>query len=273
VADDTLPSVALTCETCSSKAELQAVAQSYFSQWNMKTPTGFPGGKFVRPCYWYKWNPSGEPQELWFQNCTVAIVTSKQYPLTGFFELEAVFDGTVMVNAMTASDAATRDMDNRIAARASAMPPVDLPVTHSSDFDATVLPALIQVVNVVTIEGVDWWHGLNPLTWGQFVKLKVANAQTNQRYTVYAGDTITVRFSDGWTLKVELVGPTYGPIWKPVDDSMGDENGRDPNKPYPGTGMAPSGGQTFVYSYGGHTLTFSFPSHIPSQDRELTGMV
>lgn len=129
--DDAVPSVALTCQTCSTLAQLKAVAQSYFVQWKMSTPTGFPSGKYVRPCYYSRWMPNGELQEAWFDNCTVAVVASKQYPFAGIFEFSEFVDGTVYTNALTPSDVAAKELDAEITARATAMPPVELPpVTH-----------------------------------------------------------------------------------------------------------------------------------------------
>ncbi len=141
-ADDTVPSVTLTCETCSTLAQLRTVAETYFETHKMVTPPGYTTAKLLRPCYWSRWNPgTGEPMEAWFDNCTVAVVTSKQYPLTAYFEFSSLVDNDASASAITPSDLMARDLDNRITARASAMPTISIPagITDGSEWEGTIM--------------------------------------------------------------------------------------------------------------------------------------
>jgi hypothetical protein len=232
--------------------------RAYFNQWKMRTPTGYPTGKFVRPRYFMRWRPDGQLDEFWYDNCTIAVVASKQYPLTSFFELDAVMDGAVYLNQMTPSDAAARDLDGRITARAAAMPPIELPPDFSP---SDPVEDYIQAINsaLVMQPGLperDLWHGLTNI--GQVYKYKFINVQDGKTYWIYLNDTITVKFANGYTLRLKFLDPNGSLRYQEVEGSLRDENGRDPNNPAPNTGSLPSNAQSFVYSYGGNTITISY---------------
>jgi hypothetical protein len=257
-AEDPVPSVTLTCETCSSLSQLATVAQNYFQTHRMVIPPGYNTAQRLLPCYWSRWNPgTGEPVEAFFDNCTVAAVTSKQHPITGYFEFASLIDNVASVNALTPSDLMARDLDNRIVARASAMPPVTLPpgITPSDEYEAVILPAIINQVQILTPNGqVEFWHGL--VNFGQFVSVNVAMG--GKTYKVYVNDTITVQFANGQTVKVQLLNPLSSIPWILVDGSLRNADGTDPNRPRPTTSTAPYGAQSFTYTYSGNSFNISY---------------
>lgn len=102
----------------------------------------------------------------------------------------------------------------------------------------------------------DLWHGLTHM--GQFVRWRFLNVQQGKHYWIYQGDTITIKYSNGYTEKLRLINPASAIKWQRVEGTLRDANGRDPNSPNPTTSAAPHGNQTFTYTYGGNTLTVSY---------------
>ena len=223
----------------------------------MVTPPGYSTAKLLRPCYWSRWNPgTGEPVEAWFDNCTVAVVTSKQYPLTAYFEFSALVDNNASVSAMTPSDLMARELDNRIVARASAMPTVTIPagIGNGSEWEGTIMLAIQAQITVLPGHTVSLWHGL--VNFGQFVSYNVVLG--GQTYKLYVGDTITIQYANGQTVKVTFQGPQTTIPWKRVDETLRNADGTDPNNPTPTTSTATYGVQSFAYTYEGSTFNVSY---------------
>lgn len=276
--DNVIPSVSLTCDTCATVAQFQAVATAYFRQYKYATPPGFQAGQKLQPCYWARYNPgTGDYLEVINDNCTVAVITSKQYPLTAGMEFSSLVDNDVFASAFTPTDQSTRDMDNRLTARAAAIPPIQLPpgINPGDNFQTIISPAVNQALEFhVTTIHTDFWHGL--LNHGQYVSVVVTNHQDNKAYMLWVGDSITVRFANNYTMKLTLTSPLPGQHFVPNPGTLRDANGRDPNNPRPNTGAYRATGQTFAYSYGGNTITVSYVPvyyNVPGSRIERQGVI
>jgi hypothetical protein len=73
---------------------------------------------------------------------------------------------------------------------------------------------------------------------------------------VYIGDTIKIKYGNGFTETWKLVTPLSTYKWQRVPGTLRDADGRDPNQPNPTTSTATYGEQTIVRTGNGNTLTF-----------------
>ncbi len=256
VADDAIPAVAVPCNNCSSFTSLQAGATSYFQQWKHKTPPGYPTGKKVRPCVVSIWNTQlGEPVESYYPTCTAMVVTSLAYPLSGRFVFSGMYDGVISVGAAdNPNDAAVKDFDGRVYARSSEMPPLEIPPQFTPSDELELMMSWMRNTLVGPFnQNFEFWHGV--FTLGEFFRYQFVNAQQDETYWIYVGDTIIIKYSNGWTEKLKLVNPTSTIPWYRVPNSLRDENGRVPTQT--GAQSTPGGSMSFSESYGPDSVSFT----------------
>ncbi len=94
------------------------------------------------------------------------------------------------------------------------------------------------------------------MNFGQFVSYQVQLG--GGTYKVYVGDTITIQYANGQTVKVIFQGPQTTIPWKRQEGSLRNADGSDPAHPTPTTSTATYGMQSFVYTYEGSTFNVSY---------------
>lgn len=257
--EDAAPSVTLSCPNCTTWSQMQSVANNYFNQYKNVTPPGFPAGKKMRPCVWSWWSPIGEPVEYYYPNCSVAVVISTTYPLTGSFEFSRLDDGVVTTQGLhTPNDVSLREFDNYLTARSAKLPPINIPSTLNHTDPPELLTQYLQTQLTPTVPGqidTEFWHGI--LNQGQFVRVRFNNAQTGQSYWIYVGDSITVQYANGYTEKFKFVSFASTAAWEKVEGSLRDQNGRKPSDPNPDTNESNASAVEYSTSgSGGDVFTF-----------------
>lgn len=237
-----IPSAVTTCATCNSLATLQAAALAYFNQWHDKTPPGYPVvGQSIVP----EIMGDNEDTILDLLTGTKVTVISGTYPIAADFHFTTSTLGhTITWNAVPISatdDTGTRGFDNLIMARASRMPPINIPSNLTPSEEPELISAYVQsVVIAAGAPTMNFWHGLT--NFGQFVSLTLVDLQNGKSYQVYVGDTITVKYADGSTEKFQYLGPQGGSVqWSRVPGSLRDPSGKDPTRPVTQTPVTGAG--------------------------------
>ncbi len=181
---------------------------------------------------------------------SIVFVSSAQYPLSAFVYLCPGPRGARDACLITAGDYGAIDLDNEIYARAAAIAPIDIP----PEIAPSATQAIYELVEGYIFRpnlliatgrnGINPWHNLfAPLSWPW---MEFYDARSGANNTVYAQDRITVRFADGSTAQLKMVG-LGGPsghyfVW--AAGSERDRNG-NPFTTVPPAAAAPSAGGAF----------------------------
>lgn len=143
---------------------------------------------------------------------SIVLVTSQQYPLSAFVRICTGPRGGKDACLITSGDLGALELDNRVYARAAAIEPIDIPLTVAPSATGAIQEfaeewAFTSQTLIVTGKtGMNPWHNLfSPLTW---VWMEILDTRTNEAKRVYVGDRITLRFADGSTVELEMMGPT-----------------------------------------------------------------
>jgi hypothetical protein len=139
---------------------------------------------------------------------SIVFVSSQQYPLSAFVRICAGPRGGKDACLITAGDLGAVELDNRVFARAAKVAPIDIPADIAPSATQAI-PELAEGVVSRTLaynfsHGVNPLHNLfNPLTW---YWMEFHDLRTGEEHRIYTLDRITLRFPDGSTAQVELVG-------------------------------------------------------------------
>jgi hypothetical protein len=162
---------------------------------------------------------------------SIVFVSSSQHPLSAFVRMctgpRGVRDGCMI----TMGDFGAAELDNEVYARATAIEPIDIP----PDIAPSATGAIYELVESWIFRqgllihngrfGTNPWHDLfDPSTW---VWMEIYDERTGVLNKVYTRDRITVRFRDGSTAQLEMMGP-YAPsghFFHWVSGSEQDRNG------------------------------------------------
>lgn len=232
-ASNTVPSVTIPCVNCTTWSQMQATAKDFFNRYQSRTPPGYPNGQRVHPCYEWWWLPNGEIQEAYNPNCTVAVVISTSHPLSGSFEFSQVNNGVATVAYLhTPDDESLRHFDNHIAARAHALPPIELPddISHA-DLSEDVNRQLLAMLQLHGLPQLSLWHSLINMS----LVARINYYYNGKSYAFYTNDFITVRYSNGWTEKFRAAALGSTISWERVPGTLRDAEGRSPTQPHAST--------------------------------------
>ena len=141
---------------------------------------------------------------------SIVFVSSQQYPLSAFVRICPGPRGSKDACLITAGDLGAVELDNRVYARAPEIAPIDIPVDIAPSA-MQAIPELAEVwpygriLEFTLRSGVSPWHNIvSPSTW---VWMEFLDKRTGQTTRVYTGDRITLRFSDGSTVQMQMQGP------------------------------------------------------------------
>jgi hypothetical protein len=141
---------------------------------------------------------------------SIVFVSSTQYPLSAFVRICTGPRGGRDACLITAGDYGAIELDNEVYARAAAIEPIDIPPATAPSATQAIYELVQGYVFhperliVTGRNGINPWHDLfNPLTWEW---MEIYDERTKTNNTVYAGDRITVRFADGSTAQLKMVG-------------------------------------------------------------------
>jgi hypothetical protein len=146
---------------------------------------------------------------------------------------------------------ATAVLDGTLFARADSVKPPTIPDPHDVDAIEIAIRDLQTILITQPAVGYSLWHAIT--NFPQLAYQYVQDTQTGKVYQIYIGDTITVKYSDGWTEKFQFLGTGGGTLqWKEVSGSLRDPNGNPPPaNPAPPTSSnttpVPGGGFTFPW--------------------------
>lgn len=178
---------------------------------------------------------------------SIVFVSSERYPLSAFVRICTGPRGGKDACMITSGNLGAVELDNEVYARATTIEPIDIPV----DIAPSATRAIYELVEgyifrngVLFATGrVGWnpWHDLfNPLTWPF---MEIHDDRSGVTGDVYAGDRITVRFADGSTAQLEMIGPhaPSGHFFHWVSGSERDPDGNPFTSP-PAASAAPASG-------------------------------
>lgn len=162
---------------------------------------------------------------------SIVLVSSERYPLSAIAYMCTGPRGGRDACLITSGDSGAIALDNEIYARATAIEPIDIPPETAPSATGAIYELVESYVFrnglLIATGRVGWnpWHNLfNPLTWPW---MEIHDDRSRVTHTVYAGDRITVRFRDGSTAQLELIGPQgpSGHFFHWVSGSERDRNG------------------------------------------------
>jgi hypothetical protein len=179
---------------------------------------------------------------------SIVFVSSEHYPLSAFARMCTGARGARDACLITAGDYGAIELDNEVYARATAIEPIDIPPETAP----SATQAIYELVQGYIYDpyrliatgrnGINPWHDLfNPLAWPW---MEIYDWRSNANNTVYAGDRITVRFADGSTAQLEMVGlgAPSGHFFVWVAGSERDSNGNPFTSEPIGSAAPASGG-------------------------------
>ena len=142
---------------------------------------------------------------------SIVFVSSEHYPLSAIARMCTGARGARDACLITSGDFGAIDLDNEVYARATSIEPIDIPPETAPSATQAIYELVESYVFrdtlLVATGRVGWnpWHDLfNPLTWPW---MEIYDERSGIMNTVYAGDRITVRFQDGSTAQLEMIGP------------------------------------------------------------------
>lgn len=251
---NTIASVVTVCTNCSTFEQLQARARSYFGQFSGATPPGYSPGRYVQPCEESEYNSQTAEEVVVLQRpaCTIATVVSDTFPLSATFELTRVYtDNTIgvrlfLISPLSAYDTETafrhdEETFGRVSA-ASAIPDIELPAQDPSgntiepgDHNDMLSPSIAGTIELIgpatgtTIVNA-LWTAVRELLGLPNTPSAAFNFRYNSRiYTLYVGQAITVKYSNGWTEKFRFQGLSTL-MWKRVPGTLRDAQGNKPEQ-------------------------------------------
>lgn len=245
----TAPVVVEACPSCASLTDLQnyaiealgGYAVGYLNNAPVSTVNGVT--YYVEPATLLGVpNPSGGT-EIFVASMAYPIAAELRYSetiLTILGKPTAIYQAV----PITPDNMGTAALDALTHARAADIPPIIAPAdlgTANSYGEVELLTGFVNGVLVGTTDGgASIWRAL--AGFSQTVWITVVDTQNGQKYTLWNGDEVTLKFSDGSTIKIKFVaigGP--GGITFQVD--LG--SARDPHgDPYGIAGLVPGGGST-----------------------------
>lgn len=229
-----IPVATVTCSACASYSQLNAVAQSYFQQWDRQTPTGYPQLHRILP------------QGFAFGSVTypgtVVFVVSTTYALSSAFRYTgSASAGISIVAVSTPSNAGAIATDGRVFARSARVPIIQMPSNIPHDDTDEVITGTLAGILVFTGQSApSLWHGLFAGDIGQVIQGTFRNLQDGMTYQIWSNDTIIVRFGDGYTVLVKW-NPLAPTAWTIVPNSLRDKSGKPVNA-VPPPSQSPGGG-------------------------------
>jgi len=137
------------------------------------------------------------------------------------------------------------------------MPPINIPsnLPHTEPDELIIAYLQAQLTHSIPAQiDTEFWHGI--LNQGQFVRARLNNAQTGQSHWIYVGDSITVQYSNGYTEKFKLVNVVSQVAWQRIENSLRDQNGRNPSDPNPNGNESNASAVEYSTSGGGYAFSF-----------------
>lgn len=224
VATTGIPTAVVTCATCASLSDLENYALGYFEQSN--SPIG-----------------------------TVMLVSSLSQPISAvvkYMQVGSGKGGGVGIHPITVDEAGTITLDGGIYARATKIPPVNLPDIAYNDEPDDIVGQIQDVLIANGTGGTDAWHGLT--NYPQFGYYNVVDTQTGQTYKVYTGDTITVQLAGGYSEQFKFLGVHQGTLqWQAVPNTLM-LNGKPVTQPSNTSGTPVTGAGSISDPFPGGTL-------------------
>lgn len=178
---------------------------------------------------------------------SIVFVSSAHYPLSAIARMCTGARGARDACLITSGDLGAVELDNEVYARATSIEPIDIP----PEIAPSATQAIYELVEshifrpglLIATGRVGWnpWHNLfNPLTWPW---MEIHDDRSGVTSNVYAGDRITVRFSNGSTAQLEMIGPQgpSGHFFHWVNGSERDSNG-NPFTSGPAASATPASG-------------------------------
>jgi hypothetical protein len=228
------------CPGCNSFNALWVRAEQYLNEWRHRTPPGHPEGNYVRPGWQTRWDAwQGELVMEGSWQATSALVVSDAYPLSAIIRFDELRDGQPITRPVEAgNNLGSRDLDNRIFARSTKLDPIELsPGLTPADGSEGISPEISKVLMPQAIPAkLDFWHALTHLRELQLIKFafqvnRPGHPGHGQQIWIFVGDTITVKYSNGYTEKWKLVNLASSIAWQRVEGTLRDANGNDPARP------------------------------------------
>ena len=248
-----IPVAAVSCSTCQDPGALLGVAQTYFSQWDNATPSGYVGTiRDAVDCSYVTTPPGGS---------TVVMVVSTAIAISGSFYACWIYPhGSPALRAYPISGSTFSgaiSQDNQILSRVRVE---SGPVTFPSNLPfngagGSSIPELWEqylsddvLTEVPGSQEFSLWHmitGAPTVERDTFI-----NNETGKSFDAWNTDTVVVTDSNGWTAKFQFTpGAPYN--WMYVPNSIRDQNGNPPagttgaNVPSPGGTPQPVGWLNF----------------------------
>jgi hypothetical protein len=197
-----IPTVVVTCATCQSYADLAVYAQNTAAPLIGVgiTPSGFPAGQVSQPGF------------------TKIVVSAKTVPRSFVFDYQATkhyvstigfyyYSYTVTpAGSLPATDTGAVSVDFQLykALRVSGLPtitlPPNIPISPSTDWESLARYITTSVIVMVGVPTQSTLPGL--LNWTFYPSIQAV--YNGKKYTLYEGDTITVKFADGTTVDLKV---------------------------------------------------------------------
>lgn len=240
-----IPVAVVTCSNCESADALYETAQTYWSNYDNSTPSGYIG--LLRDWGDCSYNPTTGPSVVLVVSTAIAISGAYYacwiYPHGG--EVLRAYPLTAVNNA----DAVATD--NTIFARAAAQAgritlPANLPLNGAGGSSTPILweSFLNTVLTPIGSPTTSLWHGI--IDFPEVAEGTFYNTQAKVTFQIWDDDTITVIDSNGWSAKFQW-NPGADPQWQLVPNSIRDANGNPvdtstgSNAPAPGATAQPVG--------------------------------
>ena len=143
------------------------------------------------------------------------------------------------------SNAETIVADSLLFARSAGKDnPINVPDTLTPSSTPELIGRYLQDIATPQVgpSEINFWHGLT--NYPQAIHGTFLNTQTGQTFQLWNGDTLTVTFSNGWTVKAKWT-PLSSVQWFVIADTVRDENGNIPAtaaSPAQSTSSGSSGG-------------------------------
>jgi hypothetical protein len=247
---NTIASVVTVCANCSTFEQLQARARSYFGTFSRATPPGYSPGRYVQLCEETEYDSQIAEEVVVFQRpaCTMATIVSDTFPLSATFELTRVYTDNMigvrlfLISPLDAYDTETafrydEETFARISA-AAALPDIEI-LSHdssgntidpgyNSELLSPVIAGTLQLIGPATGTTIlnNAWQRVRAVLGLSSNPSAAFNFRYNSTiYTVSVGQTITIKYSNGWTEKFRFAGLSTL-MWRPVPGSLRDAQGK-----------------------------------------------
>lgn len=242
----TAPVVVEECPSCASLADLQ----NYVLSSAGGIGSGYRNGAAIYSAngVTYYMEPQTLSGTVNPAGGTEIFVASGAYPIAAElrYNVSFVVIGGKLVGDFTAVPITPDNMgaaalDALTHARGADIPPINVPAdlgTANTYPDVDLLTGFVNGVLVGTTDGgASIWRAL--AGFSQVEWIVVVDTQTGAKYTLWNGDEVTLKFSDGSTIKVKFVG-IGGPHGITFEVEIG--SARDPHgNPYGIGGLVPGG--------------------------------